>query len=247
VVNDALRHAMAARGMSAQTLAERVGSDPKSVGRWVAGSVTPHPTTRWAVADVLEEDEMALWPSAVRSTVKTGADREVHEVFPTHSAVPATLWQKLVNDAKREIVFCDVVSYWYWYEVPDLTRILREKAQTGCRVRVTVGDPADPAVRADEEATDIPLTLTSRIQQTLHQLEPLRGLIEVRRTSMAAAGGRSVYRGDDQAVAHWWLHGQMGIDFPALHLRRRMDGGIFDQMAVRHVDALWEAAAPVWP
>jgi hypothetical protein len=247
VVNDALRHAMAARGMSARVLAEAVDRDPKSVGRWVAGDVTPHPSTRWAVADVLEEDEMALWPSAVRSAVKSGADREVHEAFPTHSAVPRTVWHKLISDAKREIVFCDVVSYWYWYEVPDLTRILREKAQAGCRVRVTVGDPADPDVRADEVATDIPLTLSSRIEQTLHLLTPLRDVVEVRRVPLAAAGGRSVYRGDDQAVAHWWLHGQMGIDFPALHLRRRQAGGLFDQMAVRHVDALWQAAVPVWP
>jgi hypothetical protein len=32
-----------------------------------------------------------------------------------------------------------------------------------------------------------------------------------------------------------------------LHLRRRQDGGIFDQVAVRHVEALWEDAVPVWP
>jgi hypothetical protein len=154
------------------------------------------------------------------------------------------VWQKLVTEARREIVFCDTVSYWYWYDVPDLTRILREKAEAGCRVRVMVGDPADPVVRADEAATDIPLTLSSRIEQTLHLVEPLRDVVEVRRTM--AGWGRSVYRGDGEAVAHWWLHGQMGIDFPAMHLRRRQSGGLFDQVAVRHVEALWEAARPVW-
>jgi len=50
-----------------------------------------------------------------------------------------------------------------------------------------------------------------------------------------------------EAVAHWWLHGQLGIDFPALHLRRRPPGGVFDQIAVKHVEALWEQATPVWP
>jgi hypothetical protein len=189
---------------------------------------------------------VALWPSVVRSAIKAGADREVHEVFGTHSAVPPTLWHKLVSDAKREIMFCDVVSYWYWFEVPELSAMLREKAQAGCRVRVTVGDPADPDVRADEEATDIPLTLSSRIGQTLHLLEPLQDVVQVRRVPLAAAGGRSVYRGDDQAVAHVWLHGQMGIDFPALHLRKRQSGGIFDQM-VKHTESLWQAAVPLWP
>jgi len=77
----------------------------------------------------------------------------------------------------------------------------------------------------------------------LHLLEPLADVVEVRRVTLAC--GRSVYRGDGDAVAHWWLHGQMGIDFPAMHLCRRMTGGILDQMAVRHVEALWESARPV--
>jgi len=185
-------------------------------------------------------DEAVLWPA-----VKSGPDREVVAVYPSHSAVPPTVWQSLVADARHEIVFADVVSYWYWYDVPDLTRILRAKAEAGCRVRVMVGDPGDPLVAADEQATDIPLTRPSRIEQTLHLLEALRDVVQVRRTMQG--WGRSVYRGDDEAVAHWWLHGQMGIDFPALHLRRRQSGGIFDQVAVRHVESLWETGRPVWP
>jgi hypothetical protein len=107
-----------------------------------------------------------------------------------------------------------------------------------------IGDVADPLVAADEQATDIPLTLSSRIEQTRHLLEPLRDVVELRQTMLGWA--RSVYRGDDDAVAHWWLHGQMGIDFPALHLRRRQAGGIFDQVAVRHPESLWQQAVPVW-
>jgi len=232
--------------MTPEALAHAIRVDPKTVARWVAEEGrTPQPRHRWAVADALEVDEAMIWPEAVRSTVKTGYDREVLAVYPSHSAVPATVWQSLIVDAKREIVFCDTVSYWYWFDVPDLTRILRQKANAGCRIRVMVGDPNDPVVRADEEATGIPLTLTSRIEQTLHLVEPLRDVVRVRRTSMG--WGRSVYRGDDTAVAHWWLHGEMGIQFPAMHLRRRMDGGLFDQIAVRHTQALWEAAQPVWP
>jgi len=200
---------------------------------------------RVRVAEQLGCDEVDLWPAAVRAALKTGPDREVQAVYPSHSAVPAAVWQRLVAEARREVVFCDTVSYWYWYSVPDLSRILSERAGSGCRVRVVVGDPADPLVRADEEVTGVPPTLTSRIEQTLHLLEPLRDAVEVRRSM--AGWGRSVYRGDDDAVAHWWLHGQMGIDFPAVHLRRRQSGGLFDQVAVRHIEGVWEAAEPVWP
>ncbi len=232
---------MADRRLSDRDLASRLGVDPRTIQRWVAeDGRTPQPRLRWAVCDALGVDEAVLWPA-----VKSGPDREVVAVYPSHSAVPPTVWQSLVADARHEIVFADVVSYWYWYDVPDLTRILRAKAEAGCRVRVMVGDPGDPLVAADEQATDIPLTLSSRIEQTLHLLEPLRDVVQVRRTMQG--WGRSVYRGDDEAVAHWWLHGQMGIDFPALHLRRRQSGGIFDQVAVRHVESLWETGRPVWP
>jgi len=242
--NVLLVNAMQARRLSERELAERVGVDWRTVQRWVSDSArTPQPRLRWKVAAELQVSEGDVWPN-VRQVVKVGADKEVAAVYPSHSAVPPTVWQKLVTEARREIVFCDTVSYWYWYDVPDLTRILREKAEAGCRVRVMVGDPADPVVRADEAATDIPLTLSSRIEQTLHLVEPLRDIVQVRQTM--AGWGRSVYRGDDDAVAHWWLHGQMGIDFPAMHLRRRQSGGLFDQVAVRHVEALWEAARPVW-
>jgi hypothetical protein len=88
----------------------------------------------------------------------------------------------------------------------------------------------------DEAATDIPLRLSSRIAQMLHQAEPIRDLVAVRRTVMGF--GRGVVRGDDVATVAIWLHGQMYSEFPVVHLRRRMDGGLFDQIAVRHVDAL---------
>jgi hypothetical protein len=141
------------------------------------------------------------------------------------------------------LVFCGARWDWLWYAVPNLSSVLRTKAEAGCRVRVVVSDPANPIVQADEQATGVPLTLSSRITQTLHQFEPLSDVVQVRQSAMGY--GRGVIRGDDAATLHVWLHGALGTDLPVLHLRHRMDGGIFDQIAVRHVEALWEAAEPV--
>lgn len=240
-----LRRGLADAGLTAADVASKLAVDEKTVARWLSDADrTPHPRHRAAVAGLLGCEEVDVWPDAVKKAVKTGFDREVIAVYPSHSAVPASVWQRLVTGAQHEIVFCDIVSYWYWYVVPDLTRILRDKAEAGCRVRVVIGDPADPIIRADEESTGVPLTLSSRISQTRHLLEPLRDVVEVRQTT-AESFGRSVYRGDATAAAHWWLFGQMGTEFPVLHLRKRMDGGLFDQVAGKHVEALWEAARPV--
>jgi len=183
-----------------------------------------------------------LWPQ-VRAAVKTGYDREILAVYPTYS-MPASVWQHLVTGANREIMLCGTNPGWMWYYVPDLTAVLREKAQAGCRVRVVIGEPDTPMIRADEEATGTPLTLSSRIEHTRHLLEPLRAVIEVRQTVMGF--GRSVFRGDDEAVADWWIHGHLETEFPLIRMQRRQTGGLFDQIAVRHTEALWDAATPVW-
>jgi hypothetical protein len=186
---------------------------------------------------------MELWPGAVRQAVKTGPDREVLAVYPTHSAVPREVWRHLIADADRSIMLCGYAPYWLSWQVPDLAGLLGRKAAAGTTVRIVIGDPDTPLVVADEAATGGPLTLTARIQQAEHLFAPLveQG-VQLRRSAMGF--GRSVYIGDHVAVADWWLHGHRGDDFPVLHLQRRMDGGMFDGLAA-HTEALWQAAQPV--
>jgi hypothetical protein len=235
---------MADSKLTVMDVSRKINVDPKTVGRWLTEEGrAPQPRHRWALSELLGQEETVLWPQLARGALKIGYDREIAAVYPSHSSAPTTIWQRLVAGASSELVFCGTAPYWLWWYVPDLSATLREKAVGGCRVRVVIGDPGDPVVRADEEATGAPLTLSSRIEQTWHLVEPLRDVIEVRRTAMGF--GRSVYRGDDAAVADWWLYGQMGTDFPVIHLRRRQAGGVFDAIAVTHVEALWAAARPV--
>ena len=189
-------------------------------------------------------DEAMIWPEVVRSAVKTGADREVVQVFPSHSAVPTSVWQRLVAGAERELALAGATYEWLWYAVPSLNRVLRDKAQSGVRIRVVLSDPADPLIRADEQATAVPMALSTRIEQTRHLLEPLRDVVAVRQSAMGY--GRGVIRSDDTATLHVWVHGALGTELPVLLLHRHQDGGLFDRMAVQHVDALFEAGRPVW-
>jgi len=245
MVNDALRRALAERRMTTGDLAEKLGTDPKTVARWVAEEGrTPHPRHRWAVADVLEVDEVALWPQAVRSALKTGPDREVRAVYPTRFAIPTALYHRLLADATREVVLCAYSYYGLWNRVPDLSETLRAKAEAGCRVRVTVGDPDSPMTRRLEEVDPEPLAWASAIEFSRRALEPLADVVEVRQTDLT--WGRSVYRFDGEAVVCLYVVPLPEASYPYLHLQRRQDNGIFDAMAVRHVEALWEAARPVW-
>ena len=65
-MNDALRVAMAEAGETAESLAERVGVDPKTAARWVTPGRVPHPRHRSAVSRALRREVGELWPEVVR-------------------------------------------------------------------------------------------------------------------------------------------------------------------------------------
>jgi hypothetical protein len=230
-------------GLNPVQLAGRIGCSPRSVEGWIAGDHTPYAPTRRRLSDLLKVDEMTLFPEATRHLLKTGPDREIQHVYPTRSDMPASVWEKILDDAQHEFVYA-AYSFIHWF-TPNIAGKLRARAAAGCRLRLILGVPTDPLVEADEATTGVPLKLSTRIEQSHFLLEPLRDVVEVRHSPLGY--GRSVYRGDNDALLAVWPHGIWGGDYPVFHLKRRQDGGVFDQMAVKHVEALWRDATPVWP
>ncbi|MEU5949268.1 DUF5753 domain-containing protein [Micromonospora sp. NPDC047465] len=65
-MNQALRAAMADRGETAESLAEQVGVDPKTIARWITPGRTPHPRHRAAAAAALGREVEDLWPDVFK-------------------------------------------------------------------------------------------------------------------------------------------------------------------------------------
>ncbi|MEV4753785.1 DUF5753 domain-containing protein [Micromonospora sp. NPDC049559] len=65
-MQEALRVAMAAAGETCESLAAKVGVDPKTAGRWLSPGRVPQPRHRAAVAELLGQQIGDLWPEAVR-------------------------------------------------------------------------------------------------------------------------------------------------------------------------------------
>ncbi|MFG3704380.1 Scr1 family TA system antitoxin-like transcriptional regulator [Micromonospora sp. NPDC047670] len=65
-MNQALRVAMADAGETAESLAEQVGVDPKTVARWVTRGRVPHPRHRAAAASALGREVGDLWPDVLK-------------------------------------------------------------------------------------------------------------------------------------------------------------------------------------
>jgi hypothetical protein len=232
-------------GLNPVQLAGRIGCTPRSVEGWITGDHTPYTATRRELADLLKVDEMTLFPEAARRLLKTGPDREIRHTYPNRSGMPVSVWQRILDEARHEFVYSAYSITILWTLIPDATERLRARAEEGCRVRLIIGDPTDPLTTADEATTGVPLKLSTRIEQSQFLLEPLRDVVQVRQSPLGY--GRSVFRGDDEALLAIWPHGIWGGDYPVLHLRRMQDGGVFDQMAVRHIEALWRDSTPVWP
>ncbi|MEU5933735.1 helix-turn-helix transcriptional regulator [Micromonospora sp. NPDC047187] len=65
-MNDALRVALSDTGHTTESLAETVGVDPKTVGRWLTEDRIPHPRHRLAAAEALHKDVSDIWPDTSR-------------------------------------------------------------------------------------------------------------------------------------------------------------------------------------
>ncbi|GIJ75729.1 hypothetical protein SAMN05443287_103643 [Micromonospora phaseoli] len=65
-MNQALRAAMADTGKTVERLAEQVGVDPKTVGRWITPGRVPHPRHRAAAAAALGREVGDIWPDVLR-------------------------------------------------------------------------------------------------------------------------------------------------------------------------------------
>lgn len=244
--NTALLEAMRAKQVSDRQLAEYVGVDIKTVARWLAcPERLPHLKTRWLVADVLQTEERVIWPTAVRDAVKTGTDKEIVATYATAADVHRPDLGRFIKQAKEQLFFAKYTGYRLWTDIPFLANHLRARAQQGCRVRFVVGDPAAEITRITDQAEQgtATLPLATRINMTLQALAPLHELVEVRQTALVY--GRGTLWADNEAIVSPSVVGHPGHLVPQLHLRRKMEGGLFDQLVVRHCEQLWEHAAPI--
>jgi hypothetical protein len=91
-------------------LAAAVGVDVKTVNRWLAGRV-PHQRTRLAVAELLGETEVDVWPQA-RPDLAPGAEAtaEVIGAYAHRADIPQNVWTSLFVGATQRL---DLLGYAY--------------------------------------------------------------------------------------------------------------------------------------
>ena len=243
--NEQLRAFLERSGHTAATLAAHVGTDPKTVARWISTGRVPHRRNAHAVARFLGVGVRELWPSLdQRRESKTGTDHDLVAVHRQRSAVPVEQWRAMFEAAERSIDILVYAALFLHEQIPDWNDLLRDRAGNGVTVRVLIGDPACEAVRVRGEEEDFGHGIQSRCHLAAMHYRPLAKASGVSVRVHTTTLYNSLYRVDDHMYVNTHLYGVNAYGNPLLRLKRTAPKGMFDAYAAS-MDAVWQTARPL--
>lgn len=243
--NERLRASLLEHGLTPVLLGDRVGVDHKTVERWIGGRL-PYRKHRYAVAAELGVDENYLWPDALsREQIAAASEGEVLAIYPHRTDVPHALWERLFSEAERDIGVL-VYSGLFLSEDAALKKILAEKAASGVRVRILLGDPASPQVAQRGEDEGVGEVQAGKIRNALMQYRKLRAVDGIEFRFHQTILYNSIYIGDDHLLVNTHLYGLSAPGTPVWHLRK-LAGGEMASMYLESFERVWEDAAPIPP
>ncbi|MEU9020829.1 XRE family transcriptional regulator [Actinomadura sp. NPDC048394] len=242
-MNDLLRRALADARLAEADVARRVGVDPKTVHRWLAGRV-PYARHRGRVAALLGKDEADLWPQLAVPAVRTDPPVvEVLATYPHRWAVPRPVWQQLFQGARDEI---GILAYAGLFLAEDMgiMRALAERARGGVRVRILLGDSDGACVAERGSDEGVGESMAAKIRNALVHYRALGEVdgVEIRLHDTVLYN--SIYRADDDLLINPHAYGIAASHAPVLHLRRAEDGDMASTY-LESFERVWAAASPV--
>ncbi|QDP95263.1 helix-turn-helix transcriptional regulator [Microlunatus elymi] len=218
MTNRRLRGAMLNAELTPARLAELAEVDVKTVQRWLNEDRIPYPATRRHVAQAVGQEETYLWPSVLLDGRAAATAGDISGIWPTCSSISAETWHVLFERATKRL---DILAYagTFLLEVVDLGSVLRSIAGKGASVRILVGDPSSPAVRArsDELGTEV---LPEHCREMLHYLQHSLGRgVPVRQQSATIYAGH--FRFDDILLINPHAYGIPAAESPVLQFQDR--------------------------
>ena len=239
-MNDTLRHALADARLREVEVSTALSVDPKTVQRWIAGRI-PQRRHRWALADLVGQHEFDLWPDLAHGGA-TSHCPEIRASYPYRGAVPREAWHRLFASAEREIGVL-VYSGLFLAEDVEIIRILADRARSGVRIRVLLGDPDSPAVASRGAEEGIAEAMPAKVRNAIVHYRPLLLVDGVEIRLHATVLYNSLFRADDELLVNTHVHGVAAAHAPVLHLRAKAES---DLMAtyLDSFERVWATATP---
>lgn len=239
-LNESLRRAMLRARLREDDVAAHLGVDPKTVRRWLNGRV-PYPSSRAALADLVEADEADLWPEASGPLSGRSRPEELGAIYPHRWAIPRDVWTRFFESAEHEI---GILAYSALFLAEDsgLLGIIKDKARNGVRVRLALGDPDSPSVALRGREEGIGDAMAAKIRNALKLYRPLIKSENVEIRIHIAVLYNSIYRADEKLFVNQHSYGVPAAHSPVfcIHQLSKSD------MATAYLDSfdqVWTSAS----
>lgn len=246
--NERLRAAIHQAGIEVEDLAARIGADPKTVRRWIAGR-DARGYYRTRVARELGTTEAELWPELDLRVEGRDERSEILGAYAHANALAAPDWRALLQHARHEV---DLLDFTLAEILPTAGTVesLAQKAAAGCEVRLLLSAPdsahlalADAEQGEDISLLDIPESARD-VERSITIAEELATGEAIEARTFIAGRFNTILRFDDEMLVILHLYATSGESAPLLHLKHHSDHGLFEQFSA-HFDALWQDAKPI--
>jgi lambda repressor-like predicted transcriptional regulator len=243
MANERLRALLLERQVTPAKLSEAVQVDPKTIERWIVAGRVPYRRHRYAVAAFFGVDESYIWPDALdRDEIVAASESEIIAVYPHRWSVPRDTWRHLFEQAEHEIGIL-VYAATFMAEDSELRRMLEDKAKSGVRIRILLGDPDNPVVVGRGKDEGIDEAIAGKVRNAIILFRPLAKLDNVEIRLHGTTLYNSIYRADEQLLVNTHIYGMIANNAPAFHLRK-IPGGDMVSTYMESFERVWEGAAP---
>ncbi len=243
--NERLRAAITGSGLSLASVSEAVGVDRKTVERWLSAGRVPHQRHRLAVARLLGEDDLFLWPeTATSQRAESASQAEFVALYPNRGSVSIDTWASLIDNATEAIDVLAFAGSFLHDAIPEFDERITSAARRGAQVRLLFGDPEGDAVErrgAEERIGDL---LSARCRLTWNYLQSVLGTPGLSARQHNTTLYASIFRFDETLLANPHTYGAAASQSPVLHLRRLPGGRLFTTY-MKSFDRAWEQATGV--
>ncbi|WP_236574559.1 XRE family transcriptional regulator [Nocardiopsis sp. FR26] len=237
-MNAALRKALAASRLTEIDVAAHLGVDPKTVRRWLSGQ-RPYPRHRWALADLLQAEEDALWPPrSQEDEAHAPASKHVQRVYAHRWQVPREVWWDLFSSAEQEIGIL-VYSGLFLADDPGILQLLEARAREGVSVRILLGDPESEPVKQRGREEQIGEALAARANNALLLFGTLLHVDGVEIRTHSTILYNSVYLTEKKLLVNQHIYGLPAAKSPVMEINRELSPDMANTYA-RSFDGVWD-------
>jgi hypothetical protein len=163
------------------------------------------------LADLVGVDEVNLWPDAGGPLAGRSRPEELAAVYPHRWGIPRDTWARFFESAEREI---GILAYSALFLAEDagLLGIIADRAASGVKVKLALGDPDSHCIAERGQEEGIGDAMAAKARNALTLFRPLLKFetIEVRLHKTVLYN--SLYQADEQLFVNQHAYG-----IPAAH------------------------------